>query len=146
LSPDANLSQYQMIRIIIVEDFVAFRRVTCSILAKRQDLQVICEVSDGFEAVQRAEELKPDLILLDIGLPTLSGLQAAREIRKLAPESRIIFVSQQSSPDLVQEALSLGAQGYVSKTRLASDLLVAVEAVLEGRQFVSRGLITGGAG
>jgi two-component system nitrate/nitrite response regulator NarL len=133
-----------MVRIVIVEDFVTFRRVICSILAKRQDLQVICEVSDGLEAVQRAEELKPDLILLDIGLPTLNGLQAAREIRKLAPESRIIFVSQQSSPDLVQEALSLGAQGYVAKTRLASDLLVAVDAVLEGRQFVSRGLITGG--
>jgi DNA-binding NarL/FixJ family response regulator len=133
-----------MVRIVIVEDFVAFRRLICSILAKRQDLQVICEVSDGLEAVQRAEELKPDLILLDMGLPTLNGLQAAREIRKLAPESRIIFVSQQSSPDLVQEALSLGAQGYVAKTTLASDLLVAVDAVLEGRQFVSCGLITGG--
>jgi DNA-binding NarL/FixJ family response regulator len=134
-----------MVRIIVVEDFVAFRRVICSILAKRQDLQVICEVSDGFEAVQKAEELKPDLILLDMGLPTLNGLQAARQILKLAPESRIIFVSQQSSPDLVQEALSLGAKGYVAKTRLASDLLIAVDAVLEGREFLSSGLITGSA-
>jgi DNA-binding NarL/FixJ family response regulator len=144
LSLDSHLRPKSMVRIVIVEDFAAFRRVICSILEKRRDLQVICEVSDGLEAVRKAEELKPDLILLDMGLPTLNGLQAAREIRKLAPESKIIFVSQQSSPDLVQGALSLGAQGYVAKTRLASDLLVAVDAVLEGRQFVSRGLITGG--
>ena len=134
------------IRIVIVEDFVAFRRLICSILGKSPDLQIICEVSDGLEAVQKAEELKPDLILLDIGLPVLNGLQAAREIRKLAPESKIIFVSQESSPDFVQEALSLGAQGYVAKAKLASDLLVAVEAVLEGRRFVSSGLIAGGSG
>jgi DNA-binding NarL/FixJ family response regulator len=91
-----------------------------------------------------AEELKPDLILLDIGLPTLNGLQAARQIRELAPESKIIFLSQESSADLVQEALSLGARGCVVKTKLQSDLLAAVEAVLEGRRFISSGLIIEG--
>jgi DNA-binding NarL/FixJ family response regulator len=102
------------------------------------------EASDGVAPVRQAEELKPDLILLDIGLPRLNGLQAAREIRKLSPDSKIIFVSQESSPDVVQEALSLGALGYVAKTRAASDLLAAVEAVLEGRRFVSSGLTTSG--
>jgi CheY-like chemotaxis protein len=87
-------------------------------------------------------ELKPDLILLDIGLPTLNGLKAARQIRELAPESKIIFVSQESSADLVQEALSLGAYGYVVKTKLESDLLIAVGVFLEGRRFVSSGLTT----
>jgi DNA-binding NarL/FixJ family response regulator len=134
------------IRILIAEDFVAFRRLICSILVKGKDLQVIGEVSDGLEALRKAEELKPDLILLDIGLPTLNGLQAARRIRKLAPACKIIFVSQQSSADLVQEALSLGAQGYVAKAKLGSDLLVAVEAVLEGRRFVSSGLLASGSG
>jgi DNA-binding NarL/FixJ family response regulator len=86
------------------------------------------------------EGLEPDLVLLDIGLPTLNGIEAARQIRKLAPESRIIFVSQESSPDVVQEALNLGALGYVLKTGAALDLLAAVEAVLDGRQFVSGGL------
>jgi DNA-binding NarL/FixJ family response regulator len=118
----------------------------CSILQKRQDLCVVCEVSDGSEGVRKAEELKPDLILLDIGLPTLNGLQAARQIRELAPESKIIFVSQESSADLVHEALSLGAHGYVVKTKLESDLLAAVEAVLEGRRFVSSGLTTEASG
>jgi len=143
LSLDSDLKPKSTVRVVIVEDFVAFRRLICSILGKREDLQIICEVSDGLEGVQKAEELKPDLILLDIGLPKLNGLQAAREIRKLAPESKIIFVSQESSPDLVQEALSSGAQGYVAKASLERDLLVAVEAVLEGKQFISSSLISG---
>jgi DNA-binding NarL/FixJ family response regulator len=127
-------------RVLVVEDFAPFRQFTCSLLAKRQHLQVICEVADGLEAVQKAEELQPDLILLDIGLPTLNGIAAARQIRKIAPESKIIFVTQESSAGVVQEALSTGAQGYVVKARAGADLLAAVEAVLEGRQFVSCGL------
>lgn len=103
-------------------------------------MQVICEVSNGLEAVQKAEELKPDLILLDIGLPGLNGIEAARQIRQLATQSKIIFVSQESSPEVVQEALSLGAWGYIVKPRAASELMAAVEAVLEGRRFVSSGL------
>jgi DNA-binding NarL/FixJ family response regulator len=125
------------IRVLVVEDFVAFRRVISSILGKKRELQIICEVSDGLEAVQKAEELKPDLILLDIGLATLNGIEAARQIRKRSPESKILFVSQESSADVVQEALSLGALGYVVKAHVGSDLLAAVEAVLSGKQFVS---------
>ena len=134
------------IRVLVAEDYPPFRRALASIMQSRPGLQIICEVEDGLEAVQKAEELKPDLILLDIGLPKLNGLQAARQVLKRAPESKIIFVTQETSPELVQEALSLGAQGYVVKTRLESDLLVAVEAVLQGRQFVSSGLSSGNAG
>lgn len=124
------------LRVLVVEDFAPFRRFICSTLAKRQDLQVVCEVSDGLEAVQKANELKPDLIVLDIGLPTLNGIEAARQIRDLAPESKIIFLSLESSADVVQEALSLGALGYVVKTRVASELLPAVEAAFAEKQFV----------
>ena len=98
---------------------------------------MVSEASDGLEAVQKAEELKPDLILLDIGLPSLNGIAAARQIRKLSPESKIIFVSQESSADIIQEALNLGAWAYVLKTRAQSDLPAAVDAVLFGKQFVS---------
>ena len=121
----------------MIEDFDPFRRFICSKLEEKPDLQVICEASDGLEAVQRAGELKPDLILLDIGLPTLNCIAAARQIRTLTPESKIIFVSQESSPDVMQEALESGAGGYVIKTRAGLDLLPAVEAVLEGRQLIS---------
>ena len=104
------------------------------------ELQVICQASDGLEAVQRAEELQPDLILFDIGLPTLNGIEAARQIRRFSPESKIIFLTLESSTDVVQEGLNLGARGYVLKTRAALDLVAAVEAVLDGRRFVSAGL------
>jgi len=126
--------------VLVVEDFAPFRQFVCSTLAGRPDVQIIGAVADGLEAVQKTEILEPDLVLLDIGLPTLNGMEAARQIRKLVPASKIIFVSQESSSDVVQEALQLGAWGYVVKTRAASDLLAAVDAFLEGRQFVSVGL------
>jgi DNA-binding NarL/FixJ family response regulator len=126
------------VRVLVVEDFEPFRRVICSILGKHCGLQVIGEASDGLEAVRKAGELQPDLILLDIGLPTLNGIAAARQIRTRSPKSKIIFVSQESDRDVVQEALNQGATGYVVKTRTAIDLPAAVNAVLEGRQFVSR--------
>jgi DNA-binding NarL/FixJ family response regulator len=127
-----------LLRVLVVEDFAPFRKFVCTTLGKRADLQVICEVSDGLEAVHKAEELKPDLILLDIGLPTLNGIDAARQIRKLSPDSKIIFLSQESSANVVQEALALGAWGYVVKTRAASELLAAVESVISEKQFVGK--------
>jgi DNA-binding NarL/FixJ family response regulator len=133
-------------RLIVVDDFAPFREVICSKLRQEPGLQIIAEVSDGLEAVRQAAELKPDLILLDIGLPALNGIAAARQIRELVTHSKIIFVTQESSPAVVQEALDLGAQGYVVKTSAAADLLPAIEAVLQGRQFVSSGLIAGSLG
>jgi DNA-binding NarL/FixJ family response regulator len=109
-------------------------------LDRRPDLQIVGEVSDGLEAVQKAEELQPDLILLDVGLPSLNGIEAARQIRKLSPKSKILFVTQESADEIVQEALNLGAQGYVVKTMVGNDLLAAVEAVRQGKQFFSSGL------
>ena len=125
------------IRVLVVEDFEPFRQFLCSMLEKRSELQVVAEVSDGLEAVAKADQLQPDLILLDIGLPSLTGIEAARRIRKLSPESKILFLSQESSADVIEEALSLGAMGYVIKAHAGSELMVAVEAVREGRQFVS---------
>ena len=101
---------------------------------------MVCEVSDGLAAVQKAEELNPDLILLDIGLPELNGIEAARQIRKLVPQAKILFLSQESSADIVKEVLNLGARGYVVKTQAGSELLAAVEAILHDKQFVSKGL------
>jgi DNA-binding NarL/FixJ family response regulator len=128
------------VHVLVVEDHEPFRRFVCSTLGKRSELQVIFEAADGLEAVQKAEEFLPDLILLDIGLPSLNGIEAARRIRKLCPKSKILFVSQESSADVVQEALRSGALGYVVKANAGSELLAAVEAVLEDRQFISSGL------
>jgi DNA-binding NarL/FixJ family response regulator len=125
------------IRVLVVEDFQPFRRYVCSKLGENPKLQVIGEASDGFEAVHKAEELQPDLVLLDIGLPKLNGFEVAQQLRKLAPASKIIFVTQESSADLLQASLSLGACGYVVKTRAELDLLAAVEAVISEKCFVS---------
>lgn len=125
------------IRVLVVDDFVPFRQFISSTLRTRHELQIIGEVSDGLEAVRKAEELKPDLILLDIGLPTLDGIEAARRIRRMAPECKIIFVSQESSAEVVEDGLRLGALGYVIKAKAARDLLPAIEAAVLGKQFVS---------
>ena len=128
-------------RVLVVEDFEPFRRFILSTLASMPDLQVVGEVSDGMDAVRKAAELQPDLILMDIGLPSLNGIEAARQIRKLDPEPKIIFLSQESSPDVVQEAVSLDTCSYVLKTKAGSDLFAAVDAVLDGVRFVSGGLL-----
>jgi DNA-binding NarL/FixJ family response regulator len=109
-------------------------------LAKLPNFQVICEVSDGLAAVHKAKQLQPDLILLDVGLPQLNGIAAGRKIRKLSPESKIVFVSQESSVEVVQEALNLGARAYVQKSKIATDLQAAIDSVLEGGTFVSESL------
>jgi DNA-binding NarL/FixJ family response regulator len=127
-------------RILVVEDYEPVRRFICSILSERPGFQIVEEVTDGLDAVQKAGELQPDLIVLDIGLPSLNGIDAARRIRRLFPTIKILFVTQESSAVVVQEALALGALGYVVKAHAGSELLPAVEAVLQGRQFVSSGL------
>ena len=125
-----------IIRILVVEDFKPFRQFHCSRLGTRPEFHVVAEASDGLEAVRLAKDLQPDLILLDVGLPKLNGIDAARQIRTLAPKAKIIFVSQESSASVVEEALAIGAAGYVLKTD-AIHLLAAVDAVLAGGQFVS---------
>lgn len=123
--------------VLIVDDFEDFRRFLRLALQENSEYQIIAEASDGLEAVQQAEELHPDLILLDIGLPTLNGIEAGRQIRKVSPRSKILFVSQEGSADIVHVALDqLGADGYLLKLD-AAELLGAIDAVLQGTQFVS---------
>jgi DNA-binding NarL/FixJ family response regulator len=105
------------------------------------DWQIVCEVGDGSDA--EAQQMKPDVILLDIGLPKVNGIEAARRIRHLSPDSEIVFISLHNSPDLVRAALNTGALGYVDKRNVKSELLLAIEAVLRGRQFVSNDLKAG---
>jgi DNA-binding NarL/FixJ family response regulator len=128
------------IRVLIVDDYEPWRRYFSTALQKQPELQVIGQVSDGLEAVQQAQQLQPDLILLDIGLPTLNGIEAARRIREVSPTSKILFVSENRSPDIAEEALGTGASGYVVKSDAGSELLPAVKAVLEGKRFISASL------
>jgi DNA-binding NarL/FixJ family response regulator len=121
---------------LVVEDLEDFRRFLCATLKEQTPCVVIGEASDGLEAVKKAEELKPDLILLDLGLPKLKGMEAARRIRQLAPNSKILVVSQDSSVEVVLGALRLGVRGYLYKSD-ANELSIGVEALVNGAQFVS---------
>jgi DNA-binding NarL/FixJ family response regulator len=128
------------LRVLIVDDYEPFRQFIATKLQANPQLRIMKEACDGAEAVQQAQELQPDLILLDIGLPTLNGIEAARRIRKVSPTSKILFVTENRSTDIAEEALSTGAGGYVVKSDAESELLPAIEAVLRGKQFVSAGL------
>jgi CheY-like chemotaxis protein len=126
--------------ILVADDYEGWRQQARSLLQVGPQWQVIAEASDGLETVQKADELKPDLIVLDIGLPKLNGIETAQRIRDLSPDSKIIFLSLYNSPEVVQAALSTGALGYVYKADAQSELLPAVHAVLRGKQFVSSSL------
>ena len=125
-------------RIMVVDDHEAARRGIRSVLAADPTLDVVCEAADAEEALAKVQELRPDIILLDISLPGESGIQAAAKVRAFSPECRIIFVSQHDSVQIARDALSAGAHGYVVKSDAGKDLLSAIEAAREGRVFVSR--------
>jgi DNA-binding NarL/FixJ family response regulator len=126
-------------RTLIVEDYAAFRNLLALTLQKEARCIVIGEAVDGLQAVQQAEELQPDLILLDLSLPKLNGMEAFRRIRKLSPRSKVVILSQDSSPEIAQGALRLGAVGYLLKSD-AIDFPLALDAILQGEVFVSRRL------
>lgn len=139
-SMDSSSLASASVRILLVDDFEPWRRSVCRILEKQEHLHIVGEAADGLEAVQKAAELKPDLILLDISLPRLDGIEAAIRIYQAAPGMRIIFLTQHNDADLVQAALDSGARGYVLKTDAGSDILPAIEAILRGDQFLSNRL------
>src|SRR5215469_6047808 len=99
------------VRILLVEDFKPYRSLVLSLLSRNPDLNLTCEVEDGLEAVAQAQQVKPDVILLDISLPRLNGLEAARQISGLVPSAKIVFLTQEMDVDVVKEAFSLGAWG-----------------------------------
>jgi DNA-binding NarL/FixJ family response regulator len=123
------------VRILVVEDYEPIRRVICSWLRGR-DFQVM-EAGDGSEAIDKAVELQPDLVLFDIGLPNLNGIESAKQVRSLVPSAKVVFVTQESSSDVIRETFRLGARGYIHKEHASRDLLPAIDAVLGGRRFVS---------
>ena len=125
--------------ILIVDDSTAFRSFL-RLKLEEKGFHSIVEAEDGLEAVAKAMELRPDLVLLDIAMPKLSGIDAAARIHLLAPQSKVLFVSLHTDSDIVQSALSDGARGYVLKSRIEHELLPAVEAALQGKKFVSPGL------
>jgi DNA-binding NarL/FixJ family response regulator len=130
------------VRVLIVDDDEPWRRWIYSELGNRRQFQIVGEASDGLEAVRKAGELKPDIILLDISLPSLNGFEVANRIARISPGSKMIFLTTESDLELVQQALSSGATGYVLKFDANKELLPAIAAVIQGSRFLSKRLAT----
>ena len=124
-------------RILVVDDFGPWRLSACWSLEAHKQLQVVGEAEGGLDAIRKAQELKPDIVLMDIGLPDLNGIEAARWIGKLVPNAKILFLTKHDDAGLVRAALSSGAHGYVLKADAENELMPAIEAVLRGEKFVS---------
>ena len=134
-------SRPMALRILVVDDFEPWRRFVSATFQKQKDLEILREVSDGLEAVHRGEDLRPDLVVLDIGLPTLNGIKAAHRIREVSPNSKILFLTEQNSPEIAEAALEAGGAGYVVKSDAGRELLAAVRAVREGKRYISTRLV-----
>ncbi|HEX3352660.1 MAG TPA: response regulator transcription factor [Terriglobales bacterium] len=133
-----------LVEILVVDDHEVVRRAICSLLSSDPVLNVICQTADGEQAVQKAEEFQPDLVLMDISLPGISGIEAARRIRRVSPKTQIIFLSQHDSLQMVHDAMNVGGHGYVAKIDAGAELLKAIRAVREGKQFVSQRIVSQG--
>jgi DNA-binding NarL/FixJ family response regulator len=123
------------VRILVVDDHPVVRQGLRALIASRSEWEIIDEAEDGIQAVERADRLQPDVVVLDVSMPKMDGLEACRRIRRNAPKSEVLFVTQHDSPQMMREAMSAGAKGYIVKSDAARDLLAALEAVSQHKIF-----------
>jgi DNA-binding NarL/FixJ family response regulator len=126
-------------RVLVADDYESVREGVCAILKARGDVEVCAQAKNGEEAVQKALEFKPHLIILDISMPGLGGIEAARQIRVLLPDVSILFFTMHNLPQLFAIAKSVGAQGFVTKDQMAATLLAAVDALRRNKTYFSLG-------
>jgi CheY-like chemotaxis protein len=125
-------------RVLVVEDHEPFRRALWALLQRLGEVVIVGEAADGVDAIRQAAALQPDLVTLDIGLPTLGGVEVTTQLRVVAPHARILLVTNESSSDVVEELFRRGAHGYVYKPHVPRDLPRAFDVIVGGGQFVGR--------
>lgn len=137
LPPGLKENCLAKIRVLVVDDHDLVRQTLCSLVNIQPDMTVIAEAVDGVEAIRTAQQHKPDVVLLDIGLPGLSGLSAAGLIQKAAPNCEILIVTQYEEQFFMRHSLAVGARGFLTKTRVKAELISAIRNVFSKKQFVS---------
>ena len=125
------------VRILVVEDFEPWRDFFRAELQRNLEMEIVGELSDGTQIVQEVERLRPDVVLMDIGLASTNGIEAAKLVRECSPNTKILFVSENRSADIASKALESGGHGYLVKIDVRRELLSGIRAVLAGRRFVS---------
>jgi len=130
---------------LVVDDFAVWRRFVNTLLTVTPEWQIHGEAASGAEALTRAQELQPDLVLLDINLPDINGIEVARQLQVIIPNARIVFLTSESSSHLANAALSTGALGYLLKSQIVDELLPALESVFSGKRFISKGIMLQGS-
>jgi len=125
------------IRILIADDHEIVRRGLRRLLESRTEWSVVGEASNGNQAVEKAIELHPDLVLLDVGMPELNGLEATRRIREILPQTEVLVLSVSDSEQVIRQALASGARGYLVKSDAGGELIAAIEAALRHESFLS---------
>lgn len=126
-----------VIRILVVDDHAIVRRTLCSLLNAQPGMEVVSEAADGMQAIRKAEECQPDVVLLDIAIPEINGLHAAPLIKQVAPDAEILMVSQYEERFFARHAFAAGARGFLSKTHATAQLVGAVREVYAKKRFLS---------
>lgn len=129
-----------MVRVLLVDDFTPFRQWVRSKLERQQKFEIVGEAANALEGIQKAQELTPDVIVLDIALPDINGIEAGKQLCRIVPSAKILFLSRQDDEDIARCALSNGGKGYVVKSDVEHELLPALEEVLRGGKFVGSGV------
>ena len=124
-------------RIVIAEDHTILREGLRALLSSQENLEVVGEAGDGREAIRQVEELTPDLILMDLSMPKMNGVEAIREIKRRVPETRILALTVHKAEEFILEVLQSGADGYIPKDASANELMMAINSILMGKRYLS---------
>jgi DNA-binding NarL/FixJ family response regulator len=127
----------EVAHILVVDDHPVARKTICALLRTEPDFDVICDATSGTEAAAQAKDFKPDVVVLDINMPGMNGLEAARQIKKAAPSAEILFLSQHAELETIRQAFRVGGRGYVVKSDAGKELISAVRAVRAKNRYLN---------